>query len=167
MPHDLWWKIHAACKHHTSFAAFTRCFLCTTQMMRSTHSLCPSVPSLEKLSPTRVSQSRTHKYENCTKIASSRCDCRRLWEQQEGSHPLSSNQKASHRRWHFADSCPNTLSPHSTKKRDTACGNVQSRIIIWIYTAGTQPARHKWRTVGLSMCQDPECSLCSVPAHTS
>lgn len=46
-----------------------------------------------------------------------------------------------------------------------ACRNVQSRIVIWIYTAGTQPARHKWRTVGLSVCQDPECSLCSDPAH--
>lgn len=145
--------------HSASFAPLRWCEALT--------SLCPSLPSLEKLFPTRVSQSRMHKHENYTKIASSRCDCRRLWEQQEGYNQLSSNQKASHRRWHFADSCPNTLSPHSTKKRDMACRNVQSRIIIWIYTAGTQPARRKLRTVGLSMCQDPECNLCSDPAHTS
>lgn len=45
------------------------------------------------------------------------------------------------------------------------CRNVQSRIIIWIYMAGTQPAWHEARTVGLSVCQEPEQSLCSDPGY--
>lgn len=130
-------------------------------------SLCPSVPSLQTLFPAGVSQSRMNNYENYAKIASSRCDCRRLWEQQEGYHQLSSTQKASYRRWYCADFCPNALSPHSTTKWDMACRNVQSGIIIWIYMAGIQPAWHKLRTVGLGMCQDPEHSLSSDPALTS
>lgn len=107
-----------------------------------------------------------NKYENYTKTASGRCDYRGLWEQREGYNQLSLNQKASYRRWYFPDFCPSILSPHSTKKRDTTCRNVQSRIIIWIYVAGTQTAWHKARTVGLSVCQEPEQSLCSDPGYT-
>lgn len=41
-------------------------------------SLCPSLPSLQTLFPAGVSQSRMNNYENYAKIASSRCDRRRL-----------------------------------------------------------------------------------------